>query len=402
MARLFLRLVAMRMRWYASETGRILLRYWLWCVVAATALPLPALIRGLASPLTELLAPGRGAGALLAHLLALHAFAATWAALQRGAISGGPFMRYASSLPLSRRARRGVDLIVLAAADNLFLVIFAVAFAISTDAEVTTAWRLAVLAIVLVLALAAQLAILERNWIAVAAIAIADIPIAAALAAQGTALSWLAFTAAPVLVAAAFLGRRPHELEAISGKALRSVWLRRGRLLARLPLPLLIQCKALARHSVSVMLRIGAAVGLGFGADILLDVFAYDSRSLPTIVAALAAVAIICSGLYRVLAKAHAGMAAYLRALPTPIGFWPIRDMALVAQIGSLPLLILLIPAAAHGLATAPILVGLACADLALIAAMRWPVTHGGRYAVLLSVALAGSWSTAAMAALAR
>lgn len=402
MARLFLRLVGMRMRWYASETGRVLLRHWLWFVVAATALPLPALVHGLASPLTELFARERGAATLLAHLLALHAFSATWAALQRRAISGGPFMRYASSQPLSRNVRRGVDLIVLAAADNLFLVAFVIAVAISPHAAATTTWRLAVLATVLVLALAIQLAILEKNWIVIAAIAIADIPIAVALAAQGTALSWLALTAAPVLVAAAFLSHWPQELEAISGKALRSVWSRRGRLLPRLPLPLHIQCKALGHHSISVMLRIGAAFGLALGADILIEIFAYDSRSLPTIVAALAAIAIICSGLYRILAKAHAGMAAYLRALPTHIGFWPIRDMALVAQIGSLPLLILLIPAVAHGLAAAPALVGLACADLALIAAMRWPVAHGGRYAVLLSVALAGFWSTAAMAALAR
>jgi hypothetical protein len=149
-------------------------------------------------------------------------------------------------------------------------------------------------------------------------------------------------------------------------------------------------------------LRFGMSIGLACGTAALIDAFAYDARALPTIVAALAAIALSLSGLYRILAAAHLRMASYLRALPAPAAYWPLRDMALVAGLGAPPLLVLSVPAATHRLAAAPTLVGLVGAYLALLAAMRLPVTHGGRYAVLLSVALAGLWSTATMAAVAR
>ncbi|OAI28062.1 hypothetical protein A1351_12290 [Methylosinus sp. R-45379] len=184
--------------------------------------------------------------------------------------------------------------------------------------------------------------------------------------------------------------------------ALRKAASKRRRLLPPPPPPLLIQGKALAAHSTSVALRIGAAISLAIGADVLVDVFSYDSRSLPTIITALAGIAILLSGVYRILAAAHRTMAHYLRTLPVRPAYWPVRDMALVAGVGALPLLLLSIPAATHRLAASATLLGLAGADLALLAAMRFQVTHGGRHAVLLTVALAGLWSTAAMAAIAR
>jgi len=403
MPRLFFRLLAMRMRWYAATTGRVLLRHWLWCVVAANFLippgiPLPTLARALALPLTELVAPGRAPLGLLLHLLAVHAFAATWVAVQRDAVSGGPFMRYVVTLPLSRSARRGVDLAVLAATDNLWLVPFAIAVALSAYSGGEAAYRIAALAATLFIALTAQLAILERTPTALIVAAIADIALAHGLGAR----NWLALAVAPAIAASAFYGDWAIGFSIAARHALRTAASKRYGLLPPPPLPLLIQGKALAAHSASVALRIGAAIGLAIGADALVDLFSYDSRSLPTIITALAGIAILLSGVYRILAAAHRTMAHYLRTLPVRPAYWPLRDMALVAGVGALPLLLLSIPAATHRLAASATLLGLAGADLALLAAMRFPVTHGGRHAVLLTVALAGLWSTAAMAAVAR
>lgn len=403
MPRIFFRLLTMRMRWYAATTGRVLLRHWLWCMVAANFLippgiPLPTLMRALAFPLTELVAPGRAPLALLLHLLALHAFAATWAATQRDAVSGGPFMRYVVTLPLSSGARRGVDLAVLAATDNPWLIQFAIAVALSAYSGDEAAYRIAALTATLFVALAAQLAILERTPAALIVAVIADIALALGLGAR----NWLALVVAPALAGSAFYGDWANRFSAAAREALRKAASKRCGLLPPPPLPLLIQGKALATHSASVALRIGTAIGLAIGTDALIDVFSYDSRSLPTIITALAGIAILLSGVYRILAAAHRTMGHYLRALPARPAYWPLRDMALVAGVGALPLLVLSIPAATHRLAASATVLGLAGADLALLAAMRFPITHGGRHAVLLTVALAGLWATAAMAAVAR
>ncbi|MEP9351080.1 hypothetical protein [Xanthobacter sp. KR7-225] len=392
--------VRMRLRWYAKATGDVLLRNWLWCFVAGTVIPWDiTFLLGLSALLNDLFARDQGFGWRIVFPLLLQAAGLAWAGAQRNAIGGGGFTPYVGTMPLSAGARRAVNLLILAAADNLWLILFVLAAAFPPAGDLYPgAFRIAALLSLLVLFLSAQLALLERNAVAMTAALAANLPLALSLTVYGGPLQWALLFAAPALAAAGFAKSRltagikptkaPLELPT-SGRALKT------------PIALRIQFKALVETPIGSVLRFCAALGVAVFVDFLLQAFDYDSRSVTTVVVAMAFVTIALSGFYRTLRMAHASMTLYSATLPLRAGFWAIGDTLLVCLLGLPPLAILLLPAITHEVAAVPVLTALSAAFLALLAAIRLPVVFGGRRAVLYLVLLTTAWSGAAIAAVA-
>ncbi|PXW56343.1 hypothetical protein C7450_10892 [Chelatococcus asaccharovorans] len=394
------RFVHMRLRWYAKATGDVLLRNWLWCFVAGAVIPWDmTFLLGLSALLNDLLARDQGFGWRIVFPLLLQAAGLAWTGAQRNAIGGGEFTSYASTMPLSAGARRAVNLLILAAADNLWLILFVLAAAFPPAGDpYPGAFRIAALLALLVLFLSAQLALLERNTAAMMAALAANIPLALSLTVNGWPLQWVLLFAAPALAVAGFTeSRLTASIKSI--KAPRK--LRSNSLALKTPIALRIQLKALVETPIGSVLRICAALGMAAFADFLLQAFDYDSRSATTVVVAMAFVAIFLSGFYRALRMAHMTMALYSATLPLRARFWAICDTLLVCLLGLPPLAILLLPAIIHKVAAVPVLTALSAAFLALLAAIRLPVVFGGRRAVLYLVFLTTAWSGAAIAAVA-
>lgn len=391
----------MRLRWYVKATGDVLSRNWLWCIVAGTVI-IPwdmSSLHGLSAVLNDLFARDQGFGWRVVFPLFLQAAGLAWAGAQRNAIGGGGFKPYASALPLSVGARRAVDLLILAAADNLWLILFALAAALppAGDAYPGT-FRIAALLSLLVLFLSAQLALLERNAVAMMAALAANLPLALSLTVYGGPLQWALLFAAPALAAAGFA---ESQLTAVIKSIKAPLELRTNGRALKAPIALRVQLKTLAETPVGSILRFCAALGVAAFGDFLLQCFDYDSRSAMTVVVAMAFIAIALSGFYRALRLAHASMALYSATLPLRAGFWAIGDTLLVCLLGLPPLAILLPRAITHEVAAATVLTALSAAFLALLAAIRFPVVFGGRRAVLYLVLLTTAWSGAAIAAVA-
>ena len=117
---------------------------------------------------------------------------------------------------------------------------------------------------------------------------------------------------------------------------------------------------------------------------------------------ALAAIALVLSGAYRLLRDAHAPMRAYMAALPVDPYYWPRRDMMFVVSLGIGPLTILLWSAELHSLAPMLVLLSLAVAYVALLAMLRLPLVLSRGLSVMFGFLLAASWAGVAMAAVAR
>ena len=162
----------------------------------------------------------------------------------------------------------------------------------------------------------------------------------------------------------------------------------------------LIQIKALlVEHFPSTALRVALSIAVAYGADMLIRIFRYDMRTLPTAIIGMALSALILSGLYRILHSAHVAMGRYLATFPIPRYFWLARDIGLVSLIGLLPLGTLVIPLLRVDYVHESTVGALAVANLVLMALLRLPLLLGGRQVLLLSVLLAAGWSGAAMAA---
>ena len=74
---------------------------------------MPWLAGTLAYPITTVLSAGNSLGWYLGHILILQLVSFVWIHLQRESLTGGPFMAYAESLPISPRILRRTNLIML-------------------------------------------------------------------------------------------------------------------------------------------------------------------------------------------------------------------------------------------------------------------------------------------------
>ncbi len=402
----YLLLTRLRLRWYIRASGDVLLRHWQWFLIAGLAVPgapivalfyLPALL------LEVIVSRGHEPLGQLACMLAVQLIALIWIMPQRRLLAGGSFMRYASTLPLSKGVRFGVDLTLLIVANSLMLVpaFIATAHTLTLPGS-DRAYQICALWVLLVTALVMQIAALERRAIIFVGVGLADILLGSSLISPSGGLRWFLLTSALAGTIAALLTKAPAKRSrGMSAPALRPMSPVLS-LLSRHAPSLLVQCKAVAAHPGMTALRLSMAVVLALAVDRLIAIFRYDTRSLPTAILAMAAISLILSGVYRTLRDAHASMRAYLAALPITPRHWPVRDTFFVMLLGFAPLCILLWALVVHRLSSLFVLFALALAYHALLALLRLPLVFGGRRAVLYGFIMAAAWSGAAMAAVAR
>ena len=401
-------LTLLRLRWYASATGRVLVRHWQVFVLAGAlvpgGMPVGKLLMGLGYPLLAVLHVGHDVLWHWWRLVAIQGLALAWVMVQRRHIDGGAFMAYARSLPLSVNQRRRVDLSVLLPANSLLLVPVVALLVVAPTGllgATATPFLVATVCVVTGLVLLAELAELERQLAALLTFGLADALLSWSLSRPVDPASWLALSGA-LLIGASFLVLR-HPLQASL-----QTWVRRRvtqslpggrRLFSFLPPAWRIQAQVLwVRHPGGTALRTASVFALALAADWLMQKFAFDARALPTAILGMAAIALIASGLYRILQSAHRPVQPYLHALPLPKRFWALQDTAFVAAFGALPLAILLAPIFISLNASVDTTLALVLAYFVLLALLRLPLVHGGRQAVLLGVILVGTWSGAAMA----
>lgn len=412
---MYLHLTLLRMRWYAMVTGRVLVRHWQLFILAGVFVPLGTpigqLLLGLAYPLLMALQVGHDAGWHLWRLVAIQAIALAWILVQRRAIRGGAFIDYTRALPISLKLRRWVDLSVLVPANSLLLipVIASVVLAPTGLSSILGATNIpflvATIGVVAGLSLLLQLAALEGRLGALWSFGLADALLSWGLSRPVDGASWLALGGTLLLGVSSLVAWRPGPARALVWfhRRMSTALPRRRRLLSVLPPAWRIQMQILwMQHPGATALRAAMVLGVAVAADGLMQIFAFDSRTLPTAIIAMAVIALIASGFYRTLQSAHRPMRPYLDALALPRGFWGRQDTACVSAFGAVPLAILLVPLLLHIGAAVAMLLSLVLAYFVLLALLRFPLVHGGRHAMLLAVIMASTWSGAAMAAVVR
>ena len=406
---LYLTLTRFRLHGYARATGRALRRHWQWLLVAGLLVPggapVRAVLRALAYPLRALLIPGHGLIWHLGYILILQVAASTWVMPLRRHIEGDRFMQYAATLPLTPAIRRSVDLTLLILANSVLLVPAGVALGASAARiGMGGLYSVVALGVLLGVSLVVQWAVLQRRWIILSGVVLADLALGLSLTLEGAIGSWLTLALACASAPAALALRRPRPAVPDRRQLLPRDRPGCGTLPWRwFPADLRLQGKALAaQQPAAAVVRIGLVLGLALATDRLMQIFRFDVRSLPVAILAMAAIALVLAGIYRTLQLAHTAMRFYLATLPLGKRYWPVRDILFVTLLGLVPLGVLLAPLMIHRLAPLPTLALLALADLALLALLRLPSAWGGRQAVLLGVLLAGAWSGAAIAAVTR
>lgn len=407
MPHLNIHLARLRLHWYAAATANALRRNWqavvLAIVLIPAGLPLPWILGILGSPVTMVISAGNSLGWYFFHILILQFTAVAWIHVQRNNLSGGPFMSYARTLPIKLGVLRVTNLIMLLVADSILLIPIVASLAVVSPHTVTpndAAYHFCSVLALAALTILVQVAVLEQSPIAFAALPL-DLLLAWSLQGhrgiQGMALLAVTF------VGALFLLLRPPRQAVLRNRIFRSRKTSRSAFTpstAWLSPTSLIQIKALlVEHFPSTTLRVGLSIVVAYGADILIRIFGYDMRTLPTAIIGMALSALILSGLYRILHSAHVAMGRYLATFPIPRYFWLARDIGLVTLIGLLPLGTLVIPLLRVDNVHESTVGALAVANLVLMALLRLPLLLGGRQVLLLSVLLAAGWSGAAMAA---
>lgn len=390
-------LLRYRLRWYALSTARLLLRRWqaivlLLGVLASANASLFGHVNSLAYPVLVWLEPGTSFGFRLGYLMLLQALAVLWVFMQREQIGGGAFMRFAESLPFSHSQRRLVDIAVLVLADTPLLLLWISAL-IVVAAKPGQLVHLPLLCAVGLLALVAQVAVLERRFAPWGIVAAASLLLCAAI---GTRFAIAASSLAGVTALALLLIRLPRVDVRFRSRV--PAWLRRLlQALARRGHPaLLISLGVLfdQRRFETGGKALGAAcmVGAAFG---LMVVFEFDRRAFGAALLAQGLVALNVSGMYRGLQMAHLGGVAYFGALPLPANWWRRFDVMAIIAFG-LPFLTLLglvvwLDAAAPG----PQAIASVVSFSVLLGLLRGAQLLSERHAVFLSATLTACWTAA-------
>lgn len=401
-------LLRRRLHWYALATGRLVLRRWQ-ALLLAVALLAPAGASALSQaetlgwPVLVLLSPEYGVLQRYALLCLYQALAVMWALMQRDAIDGGDFMRYARALPLSPVRIRAADMLVLLTA-NSPLVLFPAAALYALSARDAAAPALAhclFVAHLLALAAFAQLACLERAYPRLGALALANLPLAAAPgAATAVQLLLLAMSLPCAWLAARYLCASPltrffRIVRRTSSSLVSRIPLGGGHPAACIPLHYLLR-----GAPAEAMGKLAAAAAVTAAALALMALWEYDDRIVVLAVIVLGVVALVISGLYRDLQMAHWAAQPLVGGLPLPPHWARKFDHAVLMLAGT--------PFAAGVCGTVafhqpqrllPALM-LGAAFLALIAVLRLPQVHTERQTVVLGSVIAALWAIVSATAL--
>ena len=395
-------LLRSRLRWYALATGRLLLRRWqalllILAVIAPMGVSLLSQVKSLAFPVFLLMSSDDSFAWRYTYICTVQSLAVLWIMMQRDQVSGGAFMQYAQSLPLARSQRRTVDLLIVSTANSPILVmpIAAICWFYAQD-ESAFAWLLHCLFILvfLVLMTITQVHALDRKYTGWTGIALANILLALAPGASPTAqLILLALTPASVGLWAFVVpssARLPF-VRALQGRFSQSFLrasLSRVHPAAFIPLHFLLS-QSLAETLGKVVVAVGiAALALG-----MMAVWDYDERIVPLAVIALACIALVISGLYRDLHRAHSAARPIVAAFPLPDKWERKFDNALLMLLG-MPFAAVLgsVIVFHHPQLLATVLLASAT-YVALIGILRLPQVNAERQAVFLSSVTAALWA---------
>lgn len=404
-------MIRYRLRWFALSTARLLLRRWqaVALIVGLSASASTTVLDNmemLAYPLLALLSPDHGAVARGLHLVALLAVCGLWAGMQRVQIEGGPFMAFVGALPFSRRQLRRVSIAVLLLADSplLFLAGWALVSTVVHRAPVT---HPGLLVVVVVLALAAQVAVLERRYRDLLVVAVAGFVVACCLSMPvGVALAIELLVAVGAAVAVWYGPRRRAYTAAVPVSAARdAATVPTGRRHARfgatwlraLQLSFLIMYRERRNEATGKALLAAGLVAAAWG---LARLFDGDTRSLGTIVIAQGLVALTISGMFRYLHLTHLASDGFTGALPLARNWWRPFDLAVVAALG-LPWLVCLAAMAWYlGAATVRTAAMTALSGTLLLGALSLPQLYSDRHAVVVGTIVTGLWIAAMFAGL--
>jgi hypothetical protein len=155
---------------------------------------------------------------------------------------------------------------------------------------------------------------------------------------------------------------------------------------------------ALAEKPLASGARIVMAWLTVAGAVALIGALGFDERALPVAVVALAVMAVMLAGLFRILDEARQPMAEWIATLP--VGPWhaATQDTVTVLSLAFPPALGLLVWfGALDPAALLPLLV-IVAAYCGLLAMLRPVVVRGGRFGVVVSSAIAAGWTGGALA----
>ncbi|WP_141118787.1 hypothetical protein [Pandoraea sp. PE-S2R-1] len=384
-------MLILRLRWYAHETSRVLLRHWqALCLVTMLLLPsMPvfAQARILGAPVLATLSPARGIEWQFLWIHALEGIGMLWVLAQRRAIGGGKFAAFFRSLPIPGWRERGVDLAVLALASTpLLLSVVAAVVALATHPGTH---YLYVFDLTLI-TLAAQLAVLHRKWQSVWPLFAANLLLIAGLRFTG-ASAYAGLTGALLIAVWALARTSPvqsahRRLPVISVNALREGsqgWLPP---IARLQIGIL-------RHHASAVfgrcLLMGSTVGLTV---YLTALWEFDKRGLPLVLISQAIIVLVAAMHYRELSAAHQRAAHFMNSLPRRRFTQTVADITTIA--------VLALPFAALGPAYLTINGAISIVQAwivivsgaPLVALLRLPQRYVPRQSVLLGATLAALW----------
>lgn len=400
-------LLRSRLRWYALATGRLVLRRWQ-ALLLAVAVLAPAGASALSQaetlgwPVLVLLSPAHGPVERYGFLCLFQVLALVWALMQRDQIRGGEFMVYAQSLPLPPARMRALDSLVLLAANSpLLLFPLAALAALSVQDALAFASHAAFVANLLALAACAQLAGLERDYVRLAPVALANVLLAAA---PGTGPALQLLLLAATLPCAWFADKHlsgPFFRPLFAAVRDRRLALASGALPAAGHPAALVPLHYLTRAAPAQALGTFAIAAAVTGAAVvLMALWEFDDRITVLAVIALALVALAISSLYRDLHMAHQAAQPLVAALPLPRRWAHKFDHAVLMLAGT--------PFAGIVCATMAVqqpqrllsasLLG--AAFLALLGMLRLPQVYTGRHAVVLSSVIAALWGIVCAGAL--
>ena len=403
-------LLRYRLRWFALSTARLLLRRWQAVALivglgASASTTVLDNMEMLAYPLLSLLSADHGAVARGLHLVALLAVCGLWAGMQRVQVEGGPFMAFVGALPFSPRQLRRVSIAVLLLADSplLFLAGWALVSTVVHRAPVT---HPVLLIVVVLLALAVQVAVLERRHRALLAAAVAGVVAAGSLSMPtGATLVIELLLAAGAALAlwcgpwrrAAAVGAPLTLAQPVARVSLRRRWPLGATWLCALQLSFLIVYRERRNEALGKAVLAAGLVAAAWG---LARIFEGDARSLGTIVIAQGVIALTISGMFRYLHLTHLASGGFTGALPLAPNWWRPFDLVVVAAF-SLPFLACLAVMAWYlGAATPAIAAATVLFSTLLLGALSLPHLFSDRHAVVLGAIATGLWIAAMIAGL--
>lgn len=390
-------MLSCRLRWYALATSNLLRRHWqallLLAMLLLPAMPVFSQTRILGAPVLAALAPSHGIEWRFAWVHLLEAVGILWVLAQRSAITGGPFVTFLASLPVSNGRRRVVDtVVVIIASTPLLLPVLAAAIALAFLPQKAINY-LFVLDLFLI-TLGWQLTALSRNMRNAIALIVANLFLVGGFHAEGALRP--ALLTVPLLIAAFTIAHAAPAAAARSGTpgafSRRVADAIRARVRDGLSPIARLQIGILRERTASTVGRCLMMGTVAASTCFLLALWGFDKRAVPLTLITQAAIALIAATTYRDLRAAHLRASHFMQSLPLSTFAKRRADWLTVAALALpfaavAPLLLVM-----HGVLSSQMAAALVCSGAPLLALHYLPQRYTPRQSVLLGILLTVVW----------